>query len=202
MTEIKTPGAPGTDVLARNAARNAIAAHIENTEPEAEGGYLADLLLNDLIEAVTWERDVNSVEVAVRRYVLRGSWEVDPTAKTAQIVRGDVVVYGDRRDDGREWTVEHVVNDYLISMSSPGLDEVAERQDVTRGEVVVLRRGGERPPTMAERAEADSYCAGKHQGAVQLLMDLIEAFRVEPGAQYSSPEVTIRAVAARRGVTL
>lgn len=202
MTEVKTPGAPETDVLARNAARNAIAAHIENMEPEAEGGYLADLLLNDLIEAVTWERDVNSAGVAVRRYVLRGEWEVDPTAKTAQIVRGDVVIYQDRRDDGREWTVENVVNDYLISMTSPGLDEVAEQQDVTRGEVVILRRGRERPPTAAERAEANSYVSGRRSGMITLLMDLIEEFRVAPYAQRSRPEATIRAVAARRGVTL
>lgn len=114
MTEIKT------DELARNAARNAIARHIEEMEPEAEGGYLADRLLNDIITTVTWETGVNAAGVPVRRYVLRGEWEVDPAPPVHFPRKGDVVAFLPEHDEdvatsglgvvpaGSEWVVRSV----------------------------------------------------------------------------------------------
>jgi len=81
------PGAPRTDKTARDAALNAIAAHVEQEEPEAQGDYCATRLLDDLITSVTWERDVNANGVPVRRYVLRGAWEVDPEGRAGAALR-------------------------------------------------------------------------------------------------------------------
>lgn len=72
------PGAPRTDELARNAALHDIANHIEGEDSEADGQYCANRLLDDMVASVTWETDVSSAGVPVRRYVLRGGWEVDP----------------------------------------------------------------------------------------------------------------------------
>jgi hypothetical protein len=76
------PGAPRTDELARNAALNAItdvlfAAPI-NQASHAVASLNAAAVTWD--HTVTWERDVNEHGVPVRRYVLRGAWEVDPEA--------------------------------------------------------------------------------------------------------------------------
>jgi hypothetical protein len=81
------PGAPRTDELARNAALHALADAIRagsdgvgaNGEwhfPEPED--LAAGALPDLADSILWETDVNSAGVPVRRYVLRGAWEVNP----------------------------------------------------------------------------------------------------------------------------
>lgn len=80
-----SPGAPKTDELARNAARNALIIPIGSitdgtgiTEDSEVIGAIADTVTRN--HTVTWERDVNANEVPVRRYVLRGAWEVDPEA--------------------------------------------------------------------------------------------------------------------------
>lgn len=79
------PGAPKADELARNAARNALIIPIGSitdgtgiTEDSEVIGAIADTVTRN--HTVTWERDVNANEVPVRRYVLRGAWEVDPEA--------------------------------------------------------------------------------------------------------------------------
>lgn len=72
-----------TDELARNAARNTLA-DIANRRIEEDAlaynihRYIADSVVNT--HTVTWERVVNEHGKAVRRYVLRGAWEVDPEA--------------------------------------------------------------------------------------------------------------------------
>lgn len=84
MTE-NNPGVPVTDELARNAARNDLrdlvaASSVDLTEdgvgsPEENAGRIADQIV--AAHAVRWEHDVNDAGVTVRRYVLRGAWEVD-----------------------------------------------------------------------------------------------------------------------------
>jgi hypothetical protein len=142
MTEIQDPGVPRTDPMAENAARNALTEVIGG----AGGKYIAASVLS--CHVATWERDVNSAGVPVRRYVLRSEWLVDPDAITELIFPGDTVTYRDRRDDGREWTVGHVVNNYLISMTSPGLDEVAEFRHAVRSELIILRHAASPRPNV------------------------------------------------------
>lgn len=84
MTE-NNPSAPVTDELARNAARNALAdivgaAAVDLTEDgvgntEENAGRIADEIV--ATHSTRWEHDVNDAGVTVRRYVLRGAWEVD-----------------------------------------------------------------------------------------------------------------------------
>lgn len=84
LLSARDPGAPRTDELARNAAFRALTDLIGRESGE---GVLLTYATPAQIAAhltathtVTWERDVNAGEVAVRRYVLRGAWEVDPEA--------------------------------------------------------------------------------------------------------------------------
>lgn len=84
MTE-NNPGVPVTDELARNAARNALADIVAASpvdlnedgvgSTEENAGRIADLIA--ATHSVRWEHDVNDAGVTVRRYVLRGAWEVD-----------------------------------------------------------------------------------------------------------------------------
>lgn len=115
------PGAPRTDELARNAALHALAGAIQTEGYDAFGmGRDADpeRVASGVLDqhTVTWETDVNSAGVPVRRYVLRGAWEVNPTAlrtaldampapDPAELIRpvparGSLVRYA-----GREWFV-------------------------------------------------------------------------------------------------
>ena len=77
------PGAPRTDELARNVALHAIADPILSALDGTgltEDDDAARLLARSAVDqhTVTWETDVNSAGVPVRRYVMRGAWEVDP----------------------------------------------------------------------------------------------------------------------------
>jgi hypothetical protein len=74
------PDAPRTDELARNAAFNALLEILD----ERSAHTVADE------HTVTWERDVNANGQPVRRYVLRGAWEVDPEPSVA---RREMIVY-------------------------------------------------------------------------------------------------------------
>lgn len=230
MTEIKDPGTPATDELARNAALNAIVDQLVSMPPIDAEDYAtyertrAGVLGLLSTHTVTWERDVNANGVAVRCYVLRGPWEVDPepqpvriqkgdivryddhefgahddwivtsvplrgrkagesllflkrpewihgsyvntgehmvtlirrpdgvTSEPATIGRGDVVRYRDRRDDGREWTVGEETygrdprtgeSPLIVSMISPGRDDVAEHQYASTSSLEVVRRAGQ-----------------------------------------------------------
>lgn len=80
MNETQDPGRVKSDELARNAARNAIRDMLDGAAgdgaPAGRCGPVADHLTRH--HDVTWERDVNSAGMAVRRYVMRGEWTVDP----------------------------------------------------------------------------------------------------------------------------
>jgi hypothetical protein len=73
-----------TDELARNAARNAVRDLLADEDcsrvmPDGDGAErVADWVMSGF--TVTWERNVNEHGQPVRRYVLRGAWEVDPEA--------------------------------------------------------------------------------------------------------------------------
>ena len=79
------PGAPRANELARNAAMHALAdLHREYTGPLGDGSTDAERVAKSIADnhTVTWETDINSAGVPVRRYVLRGAWEVDPNPPT------------------------------------------------------------------------------------------------------------------------
>jgi hypothetical protein len=87
MTEIKDPGAPRTDELARNAALHALADTINDGMPHSyDLGYedfeVAAKAITDT-HSVTWERDVNGAGVPVRRYVMWSEWTVDPERRSS-----------------------------------------------------------------------------------------------------------------------
>lgn len=63
------------DAFAYNAAYNTLLRLIGETAAHA---------VLDAHPSVRWEREVNGRGVAVRRYVLRGEWEVDPEAATVE----------------------------------------------------------------------------------------------------------------------
>lgn len=73
------PGAPESDELARNAARNGIRDMLDGGGGDGvsagRAGPVADHLAR--YHSVTFERDVNSAGVPVRRYAMRGEWVVD-----------------------------------------------------------------------------------------------------------------------------
>lgn len=85
------PGAPRTDELARNAALHAIADAIRDLgfSFNAVAPLVAEHLTTN--NTVTWETDVNSAGVPVRRYVLRGAWEVNPNPPPAPTSPADNV---------------------------------------------------------------------------------------------------------------
>lgn len=95
MTE-NNPGVPVTDELARNAARNALADIVAASpvdlnedgvgSTEENAGRIADLIA--ATHSVRWEHDVNDAGVTVRRYVLRGAWEVDAEKYAAGALAG------------------------------------------------------------------------------------------------------------------
>jgi hypothetical protein len=80
-----------TDELARNAALHAIGDAVSGSLDYATrhaydyGASVNTQLVTDavigLAASVTWEREVNEHGQPVRRYVLRGAWEVDPEAR-------------------------------------------------------------------------------------------------------------------------
>jgi hypothetical protein len=123
MTDTIDPGAPRTDELARNAALHALTDAIREvgynfygSGPEGDPEVVAGRLTSD--HTVTWETDVNSAGVPVRRYVMRGEWEVDPNGlraaldampgpDPAELSRGVPAVGSTVRLLGREWKVQH-----------------------------------------------------------------------------------------------
>jgi hypothetical protein len=140
------PGAPATDQEA--AAK--LAWDLNNLLPRKTRGDI-EHLRSELFTSITWETDINANGVPVRRYVLRGEWEVDPQPPAYEPEWGDVVRFADRRDDGREWIVSEPQGaDYRrllsdpkwgwILISAPGADEVAERQWVRPKEIEIVRR--------------------------------------------------------------
>lgn len=83
----ESPGAPATEPLAVETARTAIAelvlpamdqedAEVAENDSAAIGALFADA------HTITWERDVNSAGVPVRRYAARGEWVIDPDRVT------------------------------------------------------------------------------------------------------------------------
>jgi len=108
---------------------------------------------------VTWERDVNANGVPVRRYVLRGMWQVDPEAPRPEaamtvkdvrdhlpIRKDDIVRYRDGRDYGRRWTVasliptRDVLDNRSISIVALAPDQVVEHQFARPEDLEVVRR--------------------------------------------------------------
>ena len=90
-----------------------------------------------------WETDINANGVPVRRYVLRGEWEVDPQPPAYVPLPGDVVRFADRRDGRREWTVSPPITPLRagrVSLISPGADETQEHQYAEAGELEIVRR--------------------------------------------------------------
>jgi hypothetical protein len=63
------------DAFAYNAAYNILLRVIGERDAHA---------VLDVHPSVRWEREVNGHGVAVRRYVLRGQWEVDPEVATGK----------------------------------------------------------------------------------------------------------------------
>lgn len=108
MNESINPGAPETDHLARAAARNTLTDCGLGEGTAALGEILA-------AHSFTWETDINANGVPVRRYVMRGEWEVDPTPPAPVVATGDVVTYGEEVTTvygiyraGTEWIVSAV----------------------------------------------------------------------------------------------
>lgn len=150
------PGAPATDELARNAAINAISCELLNSGVSTNPG-LTDRIGYALaaMHAITWETDINANGVPVRRYVLRGEWEVDPTPPAYIPEKGDVVrLLGDEpvmTNDGEfpadaEWiisavpfTVSHDPDYTLILLRQPSWAE-GKYINATAGTVEILRR--------------------------------------------------------------
>jgi hypothetical protein len=133
MTETKDPGAPRTDELARNVALHALADAIGAAGYAAyEMGADADpeRVANDILgtHTVTWERDINSAGVPVRRYVMRGEWTVDPEPPAYQPQVGDIVLW---EDDEDEWEVRGIP--YSASLNGYMLVLIA-RPDWARGQ--------------------------------------------------------------------
>lgn len=158
--------APRTDEMARGAAYRQIEELIRqaddlcNAEPRLTIGVVGEAASAVVSEhVVTWERDVNANGVPVRRYVLRGMWQVDPEAPRPDAVMtikdarneltfrtGDTVRYRDGRDHGRRWTVGEVFGlgsaypDLGVSMTAPDPEDVAEHVYAKASELEVIRR--------------------------------------------------------------
>lgn len=214
MTEIKDPGAPRTDALAENQALSTVTETLLSTldgtsftEDEESASFIAAAVVRN--HTVTWETDINSEGVPVRRYVLRGTWEVDPDSaelprvgdtvryragydqeiqtidhgtvpegsdwivfsvlgmgiallgmpgwpkehyintgvgrleivkRAGKVQAGDTVIFTDRRDGGREWTVGRGPATRWVNITAPGADEVAEVLCAGVGDLTVVRR--------------------------------------------------------------
>jgi hypothetical protein len=79
------PREPESDETARRRARAAIRDMLGNGDESAgRCGPVADHLARH--HSVTWERDADSAGRAVRRYVLRGNWELDQPDRMANPV--------------------------------------------------------------------------------------------------------------------
>lgn len=207
MTE--NPGAPRTDVLAENAALTQLINLLtEDDCPLGEPQGAASYLL--AAHTVTWERGRNGAGVAVRRYVLRGEWEVDPEAEhpahtiDTSIRTGDRVYYRDGRDGRRVWTVRSMSAFYL-SMTSPGQDEVAEHAYVYRwdGERLLAKVetvGVDLTPEQ-HGVMADELGKARREGYVEALRKVTEAFSDQQMENWGA-SIVIDGVADDMGVTL
>lgn len=82
---INGPGGPENDETARWQAWTTIRDMLDdaaNINARAgRSGAVADYLTRHHV--VTWERDVDSAGLAVRRYVLRGNWELEQPVEAA-----------------------------------------------------------------------------------------------------------------------
>lgn len=123
-TDINPP-TPVTDLSAWGVTRRKLADLIGGTSR-------ADQILDSHV--VTWETDINANGVPVRRYVLRGEWEVDPRPPTYQPEVGDVVNYltdepvitrNGEIPRWAEWTVSSVV---WQDRANPGSSLILIRQ--------------------------------------------------------------------------
>lgn len=190
-TEIRDPGAPRTDEIARNVALHAIADHIRCEDSDADGQYCASRLLDDIITSVTWERDVNSAGVPVRRYVLRGEWLVDPEGEHYRREQESLIAEARAQLAGSPMQAR-------VGCTDPDCPDFGDRDF----------GGGTCPADHAlsapvsEAVEADEHVRSRTGGMRDLALDLIEAFRNDPDALLVAPETTVRTVAGKRGVTL
>jgi hypothetical protein len=136
------PGAPRTDELARNAAFHALE-DLLNTDSGHPHSYAAYIVAD--AHAVTWEHDVNAAGVAVRRYVLRGAWEVDPEPPCHLPRKGDIVGYDDEEFGDGEWEVRAVPfsartePDSVLFLARPDWAR-SKYINVTARQVEILRR--------------------------------------------------------------
>lgn len=120
--EIQIPGAPFTDPLAANTAMHALADVLDDNPFHDGDRDSAEQTAAALTwhHAVTFEHDINSNGVPVRRYVLHGRWSVDPQPPVHLPRKGDVVAFPEHLDGaietinyglivpGQEWIVQAV----------------------------------------------------------------------------------------------
>jgi len=219
MNQTQNPGVPQTDELARNAAYNTIRlAHVDATGPHGDGQTDCERMARYMVDehTVTWERDINSAGVAVRRYVLRGAWEVDPENRVSRtspsagghVLRArDVVRFADRRDGGREWTVQSTENwlgTDIISMTAPGADEVAEQQYARADELELLQRTvqpgeplitGDMAPGVLYKMPSGDRSVMVDDPAQGEALSTLAAGDTEPGSGYRKPAMSAAAAA-------
>lgn len=136
MNDTTGPGAPRTDEMARNAAlhnlTNQAEMFVDRHAALGSGGaqHVADWILQG--HTVTWETDVNANGVPVRRYVMRGEWEVDSVALTDLPRPGDLVAYPENLD-----AEIHTINHGVIP---PGQEWIV-RPEIEVGDIVDVGLG-------------------------------------------------------------
>jgi hypothetical protein len=150
-----------TDELARNAAYNAIRLeHVDATGPHGDGLRDCERMARYVVDShtVTWERDANENGVPVRRYVLRGAWEVDPEPRAVRIQKGDVVRYDDIEFGPHD---DWIVTSVPFKTLEPGLSIVLVRRpewindeyvNTSERMVTLIRRPGAISPEVSRRA--------------------------------------------------
>lgn len=184
-----------TDPMAENHARNALADLIaEGPVLDPDNGYEDQLTNADLIaraHTVTWERVANpngqdsaGNDVYLRRYAMRGPWEVDPE--------------GERYHDAMRAEAERILGRRL--------SDVRAAQDKATPRCVDPDCPNFYDPSFGEGScpadHALSAMLGPSEAVAVALRQVIEAFRSGGPAAFHSPEATTRAVAERLGVTL
>jgi hypothetical protein len=130
------------DETARNVARNAIRDIIDDgfDFPSKADSY-ADYVVDDF--TVTWERDVNGHGVAVRRYVLRGAWEVDPAAATRGTDAIDHAIdhaIDQKRNGTTGVATQHLLSTLYNRIQSLGDSGLHVKNDINRHEALEVIR--------------------------------------------------------------
>lgn len=180
------PGAPRTDELARNAARNALAEAIRRVGynfygagPEGDPDVVAEHLTND--HTVTWETDVSSAGAPVRRYVLRGAWEVDLNPPAAPASPADGVEWHRHTHD--MWVGEGYGAKVLVEVD--GL--ATSRREKWRARTFTNGEGSktisDAPLTLAK---------AKHDGVKYLWSRRGESVTPSPAAAYAAEAMMVR----------